>query len=1492
MKTRRSHIVFSIHLIVAVFLFTSFTTQEAKALPSKSDIVSKMILVNDYWITENPNSGDNKWARSVYFIGNMAMYDVYPDSKYYEYAEDWAIRWDWKLNGSIWYPHADNQAAGQTYIALYKYDPQPYKIEHIQTSVNIMVNRATVTDWSWVDAMFMAMPNFVELGNINLDTTPHDKMWDLFAWTKYSEGGEGLYSDNGNNAENDFLWWRDKNQMPPNLTSSGKNVYWSRGNGWVIAAMVKVLKELPVSDSHYEEYKQTLISMAGSLKDRQRSDGFWNVNLDDPNHYGGKETSGTAFFTYALAYGINAGILEDATYRPIVEKAWNGMVNDAIKDCGFLGYIQGPGHRPESSQLVTENSTNDFGVGAFLLAGTEVVKMAPGLMPDPGNPPLSSCPPPSSELSVTLSINTSSMGEATGTADLTVTLSEASELPVMVDFIYTGTATAGVDYSKPDVITIPAGNTFAQATLTAIDDSLNEGNETIIITLNNPINATLGAIITDTITITDDDNSGVALSVISQSAEQAGNEAIKVIDGNTSNDFRWSANGFPQWVIIDMGATPDPYDTINLWTYQSRAYRYIVWASDDLSLVQNEDNSVLVIDRSTNTSSTQPISDTTSGYPWRYVKLKVVGASGYGGNWVSINEIEMVQTSSPPSVTLSINTPSLGEAAGTADLTVTLSKTSELPVTVDLIYTGTATAGVDYSKSDVITIPAGNTFAQATLTAIDDSLNEGNETIIVTLSNPANATLGAVIIDTITIIDDDNPGVASSVISQSAEQAGNEAVKVIDGNISNDFRWSASGFPQWVIIDYGENKSIEGTELWTYQNRAYQYYVYASTNLADVENEVVGSLIVDHSNNTSTSQPISSSFTTLEARYVKLKIVGASGYSGSWSSINEFKIVEGDSTGLNAAALSLDFGIKQLQFSWPAVQNATYYRLMENPDGVSGFTQRGADITTTSHTLDIAVHRQNWGNARYLLQACNSNLCSDSNEVSTLGAMLSAIGYVKASNTQGSIEFFGGGVFGLSVALSGDGNTLAVGTTEEFSSDTGVSNGGTGGVDDWAVASGAVYVFSRNGGSWSQQAYIKASNTGALDFFGDSVALSNDGNTLAVGASQESSGATGISTDGTGEGDNSVGGAGAVYVFSRNGGSWSQQAYVKASNPGGFDRFGLSVALSDDGNTLAVGAHQESSNAIGISTDGTGEGDNSASDAGAVYVFSRDSDSWSQQAYIKASNAETSDYFGESVDLSGDGNTLAVGAWWESSSATGISTDGTGEGDNSAPDAGAVYVFSRAGDSWSQQAYIKASNTEAGDFFGESMDLSSDGNTLAVGARWEDSNVTGISSDGGGEENNSATQAGAVYVFSRGGGSWFQQAYVKASNTEANDWFGVSVALSEDGNALVVGALREDSNAIGISTDGTGEGDNSASSAGAVYVFGRNGGNWFQQSYVKASNAEEFDGFGISVSVSSDGNTLAVGALWEDSNAIGVTHGADAAGANNSATGAGAVYLY
>ena len=334
--------------------------------------------------------------------------------------------------------------------------------------------------------------------------------------------------------------------------------------------------------------------------------------------------------------------------------------------------------------------------------------------------------------------------------------------------------------------------------------------------------------------------------------------------------------------------------------------------------------------------------------------------------------------------------------------------------------------------------------------------------------------------------------------------------------------------------------------------------------------------------------------------------------------------------------------------------------------------------------------------------------------------------YIKASNTDIQDRF------GNSVSISGDGNILAIGVSLEDSCTTGINGDQT---DNGCNDSGVVYVFSRSAGVWSQQAYIKASNTNAGDLFGSSISISNDGNTLAVGATREASCATGINGDQT---DNGCNDSGVVYVFSRSAGVWSQQAYIKASNTNAGDLFGSSISISNDGNTLAVGATSEDSNATGVNGD---QNNNFFSSSGAVYIFTRTGSTWSQQAYIKASNTNTSDEFGNTLSFSGDGNILAISAFFESSCATGINGDQT---DNNCFLSGAVYIFTRTGSIWSQQAYINASNTEFGDIFA-SVKLSNNGDTLAVVALSEDSCATGIN---GNQNNNDCGASGCcVYIY-------------------------------------------------------------------------------------------------------------------------------------------------
>ncbi|CAM8671779.1 FG-GAP repeat [Comamonadaceae bacterium] len=485
----------------------------------------------------------------------------------------------------------------------------------------------------------------------------------------------------------------------------------------------------------------------------------------------------------------------------------------------------------------------------------------------------------------------------------------------------------------------------------------------------------------------------------------------------------------------------------------------------------------------------------------------------------------------------------------------------------------------------------------------------------------------------------------------------------------------------------------------------------------------------------------------------------------------------------------------------------------------------------------------------------------------------SAQAYVKASN--GSVGF----QFGESVALSGD--TLAVGAAGESSSDTTITNGNSASADHSAINAGAAYVFVRSGSDWSQQAYLKASNAESADIFGSTIAISGD--TIVVGANQEDSNQTTITNGSTSSTNNSAVASGAAYVFVRNGSTWSQQAYLKASNAGVSDGFGKALAISGD--TIVVGTFSEDSNQTTITNGSTASTDDSAVTSGAAYVFVRSDNTWSQQAYLKAANARSDGYFGQSVSISAD--TIVVGAIGDRSNQTTITNGSTASSDTSATASGAAFVFVRNGSTWSQQAYLKASNANSSDFFGQSVGIS--GDTIVVGADGEDSNQTTITNGSTASADNSTSFSGAAYVFVRSGNDWSQQAYFKAPNAEANDNFGARVAIS--GDTVVVGASDESSNQTTITNGSTASANNAASSAGAAYVFVRNTSDntWSHQAYLKAPNAEGGDRFASSLAVS--GNTIVVGSKYEDGSQTTITNGSTAS-ADNTGSNFGAAYVF
>jgi len=573
---------------------------------------------------------------------------------------------------------------------------------------------------------------------------------------------------------------------------------------------------------------------------------------------------------------------------------------------------------------------------------------------------------------------------------------------------------------------------------------------------------------------------------------------------------------------------------------------------------------------------------------------------------------------------------------------------------------------------------------------------------------------------------------------------------------------------------------------------------------------------------------------------------------------------------VTAASPVLSFvSVKTFHFSWTDVSDATFYKILENTDGNSGFTQAGDDISSGTQNADLVVTLYRRLNAQYILQSCNNSGCTDSATMSVNDSLAGSIGYLKASNPGDNDSF------GAAVSLSGDGSTLAVGAWLEASSAVGI-NANQNNND---VRRGAVYIFTQSAGQWTQQAYLKSSTIGSFalapaeeDRFGFSLSLNNDGNTLAVGAPLEASNAVGINGDETNE---SAAFSGAVYVFIRSGTSWSQQAYIKASNTDGFDpasaapfttdKFGSSVSVSSDGDTLAVGAPTEASNAVGINGNQT---DNSANNAGAVYVFTRSAQQWSQQAYIKASNTAAGEQFGFSIDLSGDSNTLLVGAP--------SLTD--------PPTTGQAYVFIRTGSAWSEQTRLSPDSglphSGIPPAFGVSVSLSADGDTAAIGGFI------------GGTALNPAI-GGIVFIYTRSSNSWSESTILNASNSDNDDYFGITLDLSDDGTVLAVTANEENSNAIGLNGN---ESDNNKTNAGAAYLFTQNAGSWNQTAYIKASNTDSEDHFGgytlldngKAVSLSGDGLTLAVGAPLEDGDSPGI--GGDAA--NNDVANSGAVYLY
>lgn len=349
-------------------------------LLAQDDILEKAIRTNDYFMakyadpTEPTNvkriRPSNLWTRAVYYEGLMALNDLVPEQRYIDYTDRWANFHKWTPRYGITTTHADDQCCAQTYLDRYAATGDTACINQVKLNLDNQMNSGRVDYWTWIDAIQMAMPVYTKYYRISGERKYMDYAMNAYKWSRDTCGG-GLFN------ESEGLWWRDKDYVPPYKESDGKNCYWSRGNGWVYAALIRVMEDLSPDDPYYKSLKKDFLIMSDALAECQREDGYWNVSLVSPVTYGGPEMTGTALFLYGMSRGIMEGWLDEGKFRPVCNKAWKALAA-CVHDNGFLGYNQGTGKDPSAGQPVTFTSVPDFedyGTGCFLLGATEYYKL-------------------------------------------------------------------------------------------------------------------------------------------------------------------------------------------------------------------------------------------------------------------------------------------------------------------------------------------------------------------------------------------------------------------------------------------------------------------------------------------------------------------------------------------------------------------------------------------------------------------------------------------------------------------------------------------------------------------------------------------------------------------------------------------------------------------------------------------------------------------------------------------------------------------------------------------------------------------------------------------------------------------------------------------------------------------------------------------------------------------------------------------------------------
>ena len=352
----------------------------AQKTEKQKEIIDVVHRTNDYFMQKyNDPTKDtfvkklrtsNLWTRAVYYEGLMALYDIDPQQRYIDYTDRWADYHKWTARGSVNDMDADNQCCQQTYIDRHVQSGMKKDMSKVKENLDHQMATGKYSYWTWIDAIQMAMPVYAKYTKLTGERKYLDYAMNSYKWSRDTLAG-GLFN------KKEGLWWRDKDYVPPYKEKDGKNCYWSRGNGWVYAALVRVMETLPQTDPHYQYLKEDFIKMSKALLKCQRKDGFWNVSLVSPVTFGGPEMTGTALFLYGMAWGVRHGILPLKTYSKSMDKAWTAIAS-CVHDNGFIGYNQGTGKDPSAGQPVTFTSVPDFedyGTGCFILGAVEYYRL-------------------------------------------------------------------------------------------------------------------------------------------------------------------------------------------------------------------------------------------------------------------------------------------------------------------------------------------------------------------------------------------------------------------------------------------------------------------------------------------------------------------------------------------------------------------------------------------------------------------------------------------------------------------------------------------------------------------------------------------------------------------------------------------------------------------------------------------------------------------------------------------------------------------------------------------------------------------------------------------------------------------------------------------------------------------------------------------------------------------------------------------------------------